>query len=102
MGERFDGMAGGWTGPAQNVAQRKGGSAGAAITPSDTTIYSPPLRLVRIGGAGNICIVLQGDDENTAAHRTIVAVAAGEYLSTFAIKQIRATDTNATGIQGWS
>jgi hypothetical protein len=76
-------------------------AAGAAVTPSDATLYDPPLRLLYCGGAGNLVLVLDSNDETDADHRFTVAVTAGQLLDVFAIKQVRAAST-ATGLLGFT
>lgn len=39
---------------------------GTAITKSDTTVYSPPLRAIWVGGTGNIKVTMAGDDDAQA------------------------------------
>ena len=67
-----------------------------AITPSDTTVLSPPVRGVWVGGAGNIAIMALGDTVAT----TISAVPAGTFLNWILVSKIMATNTTATLIVG--
>ncbi len=65
-----------------------------AITPSDTTVYDPPIRGIYIGGAGNVTI------QNEAGVNTLItAPTAGLVLPVFA-RQVRATGTTATALVG--
>ena len=95
----LDGQYPGWLGHVRNVADA---TAGPSITPSDVTIYDPPLRLLRIGpaGAGTLVLVLDGDNDATANHRFTITVANNDEVDRFAIKQVRAAST-ATGILGF-
>lgn len=65
-----------------------------AITPSDVTVYSPPLRAIYVGGAGNIALTFT--DGTTAV---FTAVAVGVIHSFGMVKQILSTGTTATLIR---
>jgi hypothetical protein len=73
-----------------------------AITPSDVTVYDPPLKKIRVGvaGAGNLVLVYAADDESVAANRDTVAVANNQVVSGFLIRQVRAA-TTATTLTGY-
>ncbi len=66
-----------------------------AITPSDTTEYSPPLRVLTITGNGNIVVVYEGDP-NTSDYYDTIAVTAGQEITNRAVRLVRATNTTAT------
>ena len=71
---------------------------GATITPSDATVYNPPIMGFRVGGtAGDVAVVF-ADDELTDIV-IIPSVQIGEKLP-YCVKQIRSTGTSATGITG--
>jgi hypothetical protein len=93
---RFQGQQSGWSTPALNVAANNG-----TITPSDATTYNPPIRCLRVGTAGNLAIVLAGDSELDANKYVTLAVSAGEELTSYAIKQVRSTNTTAGGLLGF-
>jgi len=66
----------------------------ASITPSDSTVYDPRPRALRIGAAGNVAVRdVDGTD-------ITYAVSAGEVLA-FSASRVLATGTTATGIVGW-
>ena len=67
-----------------------------AITPNDTTVFSPPLSALWVGGAGNIAVLAAND---TVAV-TISTVAAGTLLRFVAVQKVMATNTTATLIYG--
>lgn len=71
------------------------------ITPSDTTVYDPPLTMLYATGAGNVVLVYAADSETVAANYDTVAVSATSYLTGRAIRQVRATGNTATGIKGY-
>jgi hypothetical protein len=95
--ESEDGQFPGWTGHAIHAAP----VANAALVPSDTTIYDPPLRLVTITGQGNLVFTLHGDDETDANAKCTEAVNAGERIGIWAIRRLWAA-TTATGIKGYT
>jgi hypothetical protein len=65
-----------------------------AITKSDSTVYSPPLDAIYIGGAGNVAIV-----DGSGATVTITAPVVGQWMYVEASK-IMSTNTTATAILG--
>ncbi len=69
----------------------------AAITPSDTTVFSAESipKALYIGGAGNIRVVFADDSSPI----TITNVAAGSVYP-FKVKQVYSSSTTATGIVG--
>ncbi len=66
-----------------------------AVTKSDATIYSPPLQMLQIGGAGDVSVILLGDTTPV----TLSAVRAGTVLNV-CVRQVMATNTTATLITG--
>ena len=66
-----------------------------AITPSDVTVYDPPLSGIRVGTtAGNVKVRSGGADV------TIVGVQVGETVPG-EFNMVYSTDTTAVGINGW-
>jgi hypothetical protein len=66
-----------------------------AVTPSDATVYDPPLIALRVGTtAGDVSVVSNG------ATVVIPAMQAGESLA-MEVTKVLATGTTATGITGW-
>ncbi len=61
------------------------------VVPSDTATLDQPGHIY-VGGAGNIAVVTDGDDEVT-----FVGVVKGTILPVL-IKQVKATDTSATNM----
>jgi hypothetical protein len=66
-----------------------------AVTPSDATVYDPPVMMLRCGGAGNV---------------TVTTLEAGDVLITGAFvgeqipgpfSKIKATGTTATAMTAW-
>jgi len=72
-----------------------------ALTPSDVTLYDPPIRMLTVAGTGNVVVVLDADDETVSANYVTIAVEATEILTEFAIRQVRSTSTTATGLKGF-
>ena len=68
---------------------------GIAITTSDTTTYSPPLRMIWVGGTGAVAVLLNGDQSAV----TLTAVPAGSMLNVSAVK-VMSTNTTATNMVG--
>jgi hypothetical protein len=66
--------------------------AGVALTPSDSTVYTPPLDALFVGGAGNLA--LTGVD---GASYTLNGALAGTLYNISASK-VLATGTTATNI----
>jgi len=73
-----------------------------AITPSDATVYDPPIRLLEIATSGNLCFVLEGDDETDPNARITIAVSASTEIANRAFRQIRATNTTCTLGNGYT
>jgi hypothetical protein len=68
------------------------GTSAAAVTKSDTTELGPT-RALYIGGAGNVAVMMQGDD----AAVTFTAVPVGTILP-ISVRRVMSTDTTATNI----
>jgi hypothetical protein len=67
---------------------------GIAITASDSTVLSPVLRALYVGGAGNVAVrMLDGSTQ------TFVGVAAGTVLP-IQIDKVMATNTTASSMVG--
>lgn len=65
------------------------------VTPSDATVFSPPLKAFRVGTAGDVTVVtLKGNN------RTITGCLAGEVVS-LQVTKIMATGTTASNIGGF-
>lgn len=67
-----------------------------AVTPSDTTVYNPPLRGLYVGGTGNVAVVAASDTSSV----TLNTVPAGTFVPVIASK-VLATGTTATNIVGY-
>lgn len=65
-----------------------------AITKSDATVYSPPLRALYVGGSGNVKI-----KDAVGNIVTLVGLAAG-VVHPIRATMVYSTDTTATGIVG--
>lgn len=89
----LDGAPPGWTGHARKTV--------GAITKSDVTVYDPPLRCLVVGGAGDVYILLDGDDEADSSKVFPVTCTANQRLTVFAIRQVRSA-TTATGLIGFT
>ena len=66
--------------------------AGVAVTPSDATVYAPPLDALYVGGAGNVSVV--GVD---GASFTLNGALAGTIYNV-QVAKVMATGTTATNI----
>lgn len=66
------------------------------VTPSNSTVYSPALRQLYVGSAGNVSV--QDEAGNTV---TFMNVQAGFYLTPFFVKKVLATGTTAGAIVGF-
>lgn len=69
------------------------------ITKSDTTIYSPELRLIRCGAAGDITLDCRYEDEVTTV--LIKNVQVGELIGPMFCIKVRATGTTASDLVGF-
>ncbi len=67
-----------------------------AITPSDTTVYDPPLYALYIGGTGAVAVVAA----ETGATVTFTAVPTGTILP-IQVSKVMSTNTTATNIVGF-
>jgi len=72
------------------------GVHGTPITPSDTLVYSPPLRGIWVGVAGNLAVMMVGD--NTPV--TLANVPAG-WFQAAVVSRVMATNTTATTMIGF-
>lgn len=68
---------------------------GLVVTKSDTTIYTPPLQKLQVGGPGDVSVIFIGDTTPV----TLSAVRAGTVLD-ICVKQVMSTNTTATLITG--
>lgn len=77
-------------------------AAGAfkAVTPSDTTVYDPPIAELLVTGAGDLALVDVSGNATTFTVSTAM-IASGAFRLPGAFKQVKATGTTATGIYGW-
>lgn len=71
-----------------------------AVTASNATLYDPPLLRLVASGGGTVTLVLDGDDETDSTKYMTVTLTANVPLTGYAIRQVRATGTTATGIVG--
>lgn len=71
------------------------GVHGVTVTKSDATVYNPPLRMLWVGGTGDVAVTMIGD--TTAV--TLAAVPAGTMLNV-CVTKVMATNTTATLITG--
>lgn len=67
-----------------------------SVTPSDSTIYSPALRQLYVGSAGNVSV--EDEAGNTV---TFMNAPAGFYLTPFFVKKVLATGTTAGALVGF-
>ena len=86
----LDGEPTAWTGHARHVV---------AVTPSDATIYDPPLRALYVHVGGTVVLVLDGDDETDSSKYLTRTCAADTELTIYAIRQVRAA-SSASSITG--
>lgn len=83
---------------AESVIQVAGGAsfqAAQAVTPSDSTTYTPPLAALYVGGTGGVTVV----PASGGAAVLFAGVPAGTVLP-IACSKVMATGTSATGIVG--
>ena len=66
-----------------------------AITPSDVTVYDPPLLGVRVGVAGDVAVDSGGEV------LTLTGAVAGEQIPG-RFSRVMATNTTATSLAGWT
>lgn len=85
--------------PYSQVAPGAVGHA-VAITKSDSTVYSPPLTVLYVGGAGDVAILTAAQGDNTANAVTLKAVPVGTTITGFAIVRVMSTNTSATLLVG--
>lgn len=67
------------------------------ITPNDAADFTPVVRKLWIGGAGDLAFVLDKDGDSEII---TVTVAAGQILTGLKIRRVMATGTTATLIRG--
>jgi hypothetical protein len=67
----------------------------AAITPSDSAVYSPEYNGLYVGGAGNVAVIPKGQSTSV----TLVGVLAGSVLP-IQVSKVLSTGTTATNIVG--
>lgn len=66
------------------------------ITASDTTVYSPAIRQIYVGSAGNVTV------EDTSGNVvTFTTVPSGFYLTPFFVSKVLATGTTASAMIGF-
>lgn len=71
------------------------GAHGIVVAKSDTTVYTPPLRMLQVGGAGDVAVILLGDTTPV----TLSGVKAGTVLNV-CVKKVMSTNTTATFMTG--
>lgn len=64
-----------------------------SVTKSDATIFSPAIRQIYVGGAGDVTVVTSDD-----VTVTFTSVPAGATIGPFFVKQIKSTGTTATNM----
>lgn len=62
-------------------------------TPSASTRYTPPLRVLRALVAGTVVFCLAEDDDGDVTKKVSVTMAAGDTLTYYAIRHIYSTGT---------
>jgi hypothetical protein len=63
------------------------------VTPSDTTEFAPPIRSLRVTGAGDVCFVGADGQEDTWTCSAFDMIPV-------AMTKVKATGTTATGLKG--
>ena len=76
------------------------------ITPSDTTVYTPPLKSLWIGGAGAGSLAVVGADNVKSGNPQLdpgptVFLSVGTGLFRGYISKVMSTDTDVTDIRGY-
>lgn len=78
--------------------QEYGLSRAVAVTKSDSTTYSPPIRILFFSATAGQTIKVDMADTGTAILFTYGA--AGTYILPAAVRKVYSTDTSVTGIVG--
>lgn len=74
------------------------GSHLVSVTPSDSTVFDPPLTGLYVAGAGDLALL--GANDTVAV--TLTAIAAKTFVNNLvAVSKVMATNTTATGIVGF-
>ena len=68
---------------------------GAAITPSDTAVFSPLVTKLYVGTTGTLTVIMAGNGASIE-----FTPASGSYHD-LCVSQVKATGTSATGIIGY-
>ena len=63
------------------------------VSPSDVTVFSPAIRQLYVGTAGNVTLVTE--DGVTVLYANVNA---GSHIGPFFVKQVKATGTTASNI----
>lgn len=71
-----------------------------AITPSDSTVYDPPLQAIYVGVAGDLTIETTNNLNTGDGPQTFVARANGD-VPVASIRRVMATGTAATDLIGY-
>lgn len=64
-----------------------------AVTPSDSTIFSPAVRQLYVGASGTVTVETEAGSTVTFSN-----VIGGSYLGPFFIKKVKSTGTTASAI----
>jgi hypothetical protein len=67
-----------------------------AITKSDSTVYTQPIRQIYVGTAGDISVTTQ--ENTTVVHKGCLA---GSYIGPFFVKKVNSTGTTAADLVGY-